>query len=102
MRRSFPRPTLPDLSLLPQLVIGALSLALIGLIQGAEVSKTIPNSNGRYGDVSQDFAAQGISNIVAGLFKGIPVGSSVSGTAVSDCSIVDAGGSPALDVFECV
>jgi SulP family sulfate permease len=76
-------PVLPDLALVPQLLLGGVSLGLIGLIQGAGVSKTVPNSDGRYGNVSKDFTAQGISNIASGLFKGIPIGGSVSGTAVN-------------------
>jgi len=79
--RSLPMPVLPDLSLIPRLFPGAVAVALLGLIQGAGITKTVPNANGRYGDVSKDFSAQGIANLVSGCFRGIPIGSSLAGTA---------------------
>lgn len=81
--RSLPVPALPDFSLIPQVLLGSSSVALIGLIQGAGVGKTIPNANGRYGKAWQDFLAQGVGNIGAGIFRGIPLGGSVSGTAIN-------------------
>jgi SulP family sulfate permease len=81
--QAFPLPVLPDLSLVPNLLVGAVAIALLGLIQGAGISKTVPNANGRYADVSQDFSAQGIANLTAGLFRGMPVGGSLAGTAFS-------------------
>jgi sulfate permease, SulP family len=81
--QSLPSPVLPDLSLIPQVLLGAVSVALVGLIQGAGVGKTIPNADGRYGKAWQDFLAQGIANVGCGLFQGIPLGGSVSGTAIN-------------------
>lgn len=43
---SLPRPQLPDLKLIPSLVIPAVSLALVGLIQGAGISATSPTTTG--------------------------------------------------------
>jgi SulP family sulfate permease len=81
--QSLPLPVLPDLSLIPQLLMGAIAVGLVGLIQGAGVGKTIPNSDGRYGKAWQDFLAQGVCNLGSGLFRGIPLGGSVSGTAIN-------------------
>ncbi|HEY9659690.1 MAG TPA: SulP family inorganic anion transporter [Allocoleopsis sp.] len=81
--QSLPAPVLPDLSLMPQMLFGALSVALVGLIQGAGVGKTVPNSNGQYGKAWQDFLAQGVCNLGSGIFQGIPLGGSVSGTAIN-------------------
>lgn len=81
--RSLPVPVLPDLTLIPQMLIGAISVGLVGLIQGAGVGKTIPNSDGRYGKAWQDFLAQGVCNLGSGFFQGIPLGGSVSGTAIN-------------------
>lgn len=81
--RSLPSPVLPDLALMPQMLLGAISVALVGLIQGAGVGKTVPNSNGQYGKAWQDFLAQGISNVGCGVFQGIPIGGSVSGTVIN-------------------
>jgi len=79
---SLPRPTLPELSLFPALIIPALSLALVGLVQGAGVSQNYVNPDGNYPDPSGDFTGQGVANIAAGLFQGMPVGGSLSATAL--------------------
>lgn len=81
--RSLPSPVLPDLALIPQMLLGAISVGLVGLIQGAGVGKTVPNANGRYGKGWQDFLAQGVCNLGSGFFQGIPLGGSVSGTAIN-------------------
>lgn len=79
---SLPRPTLPPLSVFPALLVPALSLALVGLIQGAGVSQNYANPDGKYPDPSGDFTGQGAANIAAGLFQGMPVGGSLSATAL--------------------
>ncbi|MFN8497497.1 MAG: SulP family inorganic anion transporter [Anaerolineae bacterium] len=80
---SLPMPALPDLSVAPALVLDAVAIAIIGLIQGAGVSKAYPNPDGDYPDTSRDFVGQGVANIGAGLFRGMPVGGSVSTTALN-------------------
>ena len=45
---SLPSPVLPDLGLVPELVVPALSLALVGLVQGAGISANFPNEGGAY------------------------------------------------------
>ncbi len=79
---SLPRPTLPDLSIVRQLLLPAFAIALIGLVQSAGVSQTIPNPDGSYADASRDFTAQGIANIVAGFFRGMPLGGSIGATGI--------------------
>jgi SulP family sulfate permease len=81
--RSLPRPELPLLRLVPALVVPALSLAFIGLVQGAGISANFPNPDGRYPDASRDFIGQGAANVAAGAFQGMPVGGSVSATATN-------------------
>jgi SulP family sulfate permease len=73
---------LPNLALVPDLLVPALSLAIITLVQAAGVSQSYPNPDGRYPDPSGDFRGQGLANIATGFFGGLPVGGSVSGTAV--------------------
>jgi SulP family sulfate permease len=80
--RTIPIPHLPDLSLVPSLILPALAIALIALVQAAGVSQSVPNPNGEYPDPSGDFRGQGIANMAVGLSGGIPVGGSVSGTAL--------------------
>jgi len=77
-----PRPTIPGLSLLAALLVPAVSIAVVGLIQGAGVSKGVPNSDGTYPDMNRDFIGQGVGNAASGIFGGMPIGGSVSSTAV--------------------
>jgi sulfate permease, SulP family len=77
-----PRPQLPSLDLVSALLIPALALAFVGLVQGAAISQSVPNPDGRYPDVSGDFRGQGVANLVAGVMQGVPVGGSMSATAM--------------------
>jgi SulP family sulfate permease len=79
---AIPLPTLPHLALMPNLLLSAFALALIGLIQASGVSQTVPNPDGEFGDASRDFSAQGIANIISGLFRGLPLGGSLGGTGI--------------------
>jgi SulP family sulfate permease len=80
--RELPQLALPQLSLVLALLLPALSIAIIGLVQGAGVSQGTPNPDGRYPDVSRDFLGQGAANMVTSFAGGIPAGGSVSGTAL--------------------
>lgn len=79
---SLPAVAFPSLGLLVSLLVPAVSLAFVGLVQGAAISSTIPNPDGRYPDPSGDFRGQGIANIGAGLLQGMPVGGSMSATSI--------------------
>ena len=81
--RGFPAPHLPDLALVPGLLLPALSLAIIGLVQGAGISRAVPNADDSVGDASRDFVSQGAGNIAGGLFGGGPIGGSVQATALN-------------------
>jgi len=74
---------LPDLSYAPGLLFDAIAIAIIGLVQGAGVSKAYPNPDGNYPNTSRDFIGQGAANIGAGFFQGMPIGGSVSSTALN-------------------
>ncbi len=80
--RGLPPFALPSLTLALPLLIPALSLAFVGLIQGAAISQSVPNPGGSYPDASGDFRGQGVANIASGLFSGMPVGGSMSATAL--------------------
>ncbi len=75
-----PRPNLPDLALIPSMLLPALTISVIALVQAAGVSQSIPNPDGEYPDPSGDFRGQGAANLAVGIFGGIPVGGSLSGT----------------------
>ena len=79
---AIPTPTLPSLSMVGTLFMPAIAIGLLGLIQAAGISQTIPNPDGEYPDPSGDFRGQGLSNIASGLFKGLPLGGSLGGTSI--------------------
>jgi SulP family sulfate permease len=81
--RSLPLPAAPLLRVVPSLLVPALSLAFVGLVQGAGISASFPNPDGRYPDASRDFIGQGAANVIAGVFRGMPVGGSMSATVLN-------------------
>ena len=78
---SLPLPLLPDLSTTIDLLLPAASLAFVGLVQGAGVSAGFPNPDG-VANPSRDFVGQGVGNVVSGVFRGTPVGGSMSATSL--------------------
>lgn len=78
-----PMPALPPLENLVDVLTGAVAVALVILVQGAGVSQSVPNPGGARSRMSRDFIAQGAANVVSGLFRGLPVGGSVSATALN-------------------
>ena len=78
-----PTPTWPALAQAPLLIVPALSLAFVGMIQGAAISTNFVNPDGSYPDVSRDFIGQGIANMASGFLRGMPVGGSVSASALN-------------------
>jgi SulP family sulfate permease len=80
--RFLPSLVLPDPALIFPLIVPAIAIGIIGLVQGAGVSQTFPNPDGKFSDVSRDFSGQGVANLAAGLFGGIPAGGSSSGSAL--------------------
>ncbi|MCV2394767.1 SulP family inorganic anion transporter [Actinotalea sp. M2MS4P-6] len=80
--RGLPSPQLPDLGLVGVLLVPAVSLAFVGLLQGAAISSSLPNPDGEYPDASGDFRGQGVANLACGLFQGMPVGGSMSATSI--------------------
>lgn len=85
--RGLPRPVFPALITFPAVIIPAFSLAFVGLVQGAGITKSYANPDGRFPDASGDFVGQGLANIASGLFQGMPVGGSFSATSL----VVNAG-----------
>jgi SulP family sulfate permease len=77
-----PAPTLPGLGEIGLLIIPAVSLAFVGLVQGAGVSAAFTNPDGTPGDTDSDFIGQGVGNLAAGVFQGMPVGGSMSASSL--------------------
>jgi len=83
VQRILPVPDMPSLATAVYVVTGALSLAIVILVQGAGVSQSVPNPDGKRSSLSGDFIAQGAANVASGLLRGLPVGGSLSTTAVN-------------------
>ena len=79
-----PMPHLPTFSAISfEVVTGAIAVAVITLVQGAGVSQSVPNPDGSPRSMSRDFIAQGAANVASGFFRGLPVGGSLSTTALT-------------------
>ena len=82
-----PAPALPHLADFSfSLLTGAFAVAAVVLVQGAGVSESAPNPDRTTSDSDRDFLAQGVGNLLAGLFRGQPVGGSVGRTALNIAS----------------
>ncbi len=79
---SLPLPVLPNLDDVGFLIVPAVSLAFVAMVQGTGVSAAIPSPDGKPSDTSRDFVGQGVGNVVSGLFRGMPVGGSSSGSTL--------------------
>jgi SulP family sulfate permease len=84
---ALPTPQWPVLREVPALLVPALSLAFVGLVQGAGISANFVNPDGSYPDASRDFVGQGVANAASGVLQGMPVGGSMSATSL----VVNAG-----------
>ena len=84
---ALPSFSLPNFSLIFQLILPAIALSIIGLVQGAGISQGYPNPDGKFPDPSGDFVGQGAANLATSFFRGMPCGGSLSGTAM----VVNAG-----------
>lgn len=78
-----PHPVLPDPGVMPDLLAGAVAVALVALAQAAGIGAAVPNPDGSRTDVSGDFTAQGVANLAGGFFRALPTGGSLSRTGVA-------------------
>ncbi len=80
---SLPAASLPQADAARHLTTAALAVALLGLVQTVALSQSLKEPDGRLPNASREFIGQGLSNIAAGLFQGLPSGGSLSRTAVN-------------------
>lgn len=80
---SLPAFMLPDFSLMPQLALGAVSVALVALAQGAGISTAVPNPDGSKASQSRDFLGEGLGNLAGSFFQSMGTGGSLSRTGIS-------------------
>ena len=79
-----PSPALPAFELFSfELLLSAFALATIIAVQGAGVSQSVENPDGKPISPSRDMIAQGAANVLSGFFSGIPAGGSVGQTALN-------------------
>jgi SulP family sulfate permease len=80
--RSLPMPELPQLSVVPAMLLTGVATGIVGLLQAAGVAQQFPNKDGGEPDDSRDFIAQGAGNIASSFFRAMPGGGSLSSTAL--------------------
>ena len=80
---SLPPFMLPNFSLIPQLALGAISVALVALAQGAGISTAVPNPDGSKASQSRDFVGEGLGNLAGSFFQSMGTGGSLSRTGIS-------------------
>ncbi|MCS6957345.1 MAG: SulP family inorganic anion transporter [Aquificaceae bacterium] len=66
-----------------QLWVGALVISAFGLMEAVAIAKQLAIRAGDKWDPNQELIGQGLANMVAGLFKGFPVGGSFSRSALN-------------------
>jgi SulP family sulfate permease len=74
---------LPDPGMVPTLLVGSISIAIVALAQGAGIRPAFPNPDGSPASASRDFLGQGLGNVAGAFFQSTPSGGSLSRTAVS-------------------
>lgn len=81
--RALPAPILPGVQDVPALLLPALSLAFVGAVQGAAVSSAVARRDDGPPAPSRDIVGQGVGNLAAGFLHGMPVGGSMSASALA-------------------
>jgi high affinity sulfate transporter 1 len=88
--RGLPAPRLPGADLISQnlavICISAVALLLIGFSQTAGDARAFASRHRYRIDVNQESAAQGMANVGAGLFQGMPVSTSLSASSLNEAS----------------
>lgn len=86
--RGLPAPQLPDLTLMRRhyatILIAAVALLLIGFSQTAGDARAFATRHRYRIDVNQESVAQGMANLGAGVFQGMPVSTSLSASSLNE------------------
>ena len=96
---SLPPFMLPNFDLIPQLALGAVSVALVALAQGAGISTAVPNPDGSKASQSRDFVGEGLGNLAGSFFQSMSTGGSLSRTGISVGAAPTAGGAASSPVY---
>jgi SulP family sulfate permease len=88
--RGLPTPALPSWQLIADhvstIALAAVALVLIGFSQTAGDSRAFAAKHHYRIDINQESVAQGMANVGAGLFQGMPVSTSLSASSLNDHS----------------
>lgn len=97
--RGLPSVQLPriDFAIVPQLLMGAAVLTLIGLMEAMSIAKTIATKSKQHIDVNQELIGQGMANLVGSLFQSYAVSGSFSRSAIN----YDTGGATGFSSVVC-
>ncbi len=86
--RGLPAPQLPDIDIVSQhlseIGIASVALLLIGFSQTAGDARTFAMRHRYRIDVNQESVAQGMANVGAGVFQGMPVSTSLSASSLNE------------------
>jgi high affinity sulfate transporter 1 len=86
--RGLPLPQLPSLEVVsqnfPAVVISAFALLLIGFSQTAGDAQAFATKHRYRVDLNQESVAQGMANLGAGIFQGMPVSTSLSASSLNE------------------
>jgi SulP family sulfate permease len=86
--RGLPLPAVPAVELtaqhLPVIVVAAFALLLIGFSQTAGDAQAFATKHRYRIDLNQESVAQGMANLGAGLFQGMPVSTSLSASSLNE------------------
>ena len=81
--RSIPLPVIPDFSRIAELIVPALSLAILASVVSAGVGQSYPNPDGSKVKPSQDWVGVGAANTISGFFQAIPTTGGLGRTEVN-------------------
>ena len=88
--RGLPTPEFPGIDVFTEnfatIAVAAVALLLIGFSQTAGDARLFASRHDYQIDVDQESIAEGMSNLGAGLFQGMPVSTSLSASSLSDSS----------------
>ena len=89
-----PRPQRPPMewAFYREMLVPAMAISLVGMIEAYGIGKTLAGRTGDRLDANHEFVAQGITNLVAGVFRGMPATGSFSRSALN----TDAGANTSL------
>jgi sulfate permease, SulP family len=78
-----PITTSVPLDALPRLIVPAAVIAILGFAEASSIARTYAALERKRWDPNKEFVSQGVANLAAGAFGGIPVGASFSRSALN-------------------